>query len=68
MDLKSYNDSREVRAFLALLHEQYADALRTQDDAGQMETCGSLCVAYAAMGNESLSRKWAQEYLSNLAV
>ncbi|MFH0879570.1 MAG: hypothetical protein V2A34_07635 [Lentisphaerota bacterium] len=53
----------EVRAYLELLQALYGASFSDNDTEGMLETSNDLSLAYAGLGNECLSTRWADEYL-----
>ena len=57
----------EVKRYLDLLQEQYADAFRDLDTEGMIETSNDLSLAYFVLGYESLAYKWREAYWEHLS-
>jgi len=51
----------EIRQFIDLAQQQYADAFSASDDSGMFETSYSLTRVYSLLGNLSLAGRWAHE-------
>ncbi len=56
----------ELDSFLALLHEQYGEALAADDREGMLQTSGVLTITYAGLDRHELARRWAEHYLELL--
>lgn len=53
----------EIRTYLDLIQRLYGSAFAADDTPGMAETSNDLSLAYAALGNEPLAERWADEYL-----
>lgn len=62
----SYGGTIELDSFLALLQDQYGEALAENDRDGMMQACGVLTITYAGLGRHVLAKRWAEHYLELL--
>ncbi len=60
-------NSDSVERFLHIVKDKYDKAFRDEDKKSIIEASGTLCIAYAALGQGLLAQKWAEEYLVNLS-
>ncbi len=58
---------KQLQQLIATLEGQYTCALDDGSEQAQIEACGGLCIAYSAVGNSILAKKWAEQYLVHLA-
>ncbi|NCD31929.1 MAG: hypothetical protein EOL87_00775 [Spartobacteria bacterium] len=58
----------ELGAFIDLMNEQYGDAVAVDDVEGMMQLSGALSITYALIGNHSLAKRWAHEYLDRAVL
>ena len=58
---------KQLQQLIATLEGQYATALAEECEQALVEACGGLCIAYSAVGNGVLAKKWAEQYLIHLA-
>lgn len=61
--MKLDENNLEIRSYLSLVQRLYACAFADDDTTGMLETSNDLSLAYAALGNEPLAVRWADEYL-----
>ena len=63
----SFKSYQELNLLISTLEKQYAGALQLDNTQDMIEACGGLSIAYSAIENAPLAKKWAEQYLFHLA-
>jgi len=63
----AFDTFKQLQQLINTLEVQYGHALNEDGNQAMIEACGGLCIAYSALGNGALAKKWAEQYLLHLA-